>query len=74
MTIYGVIPGHARSVHCLVSVLFPAQVFPPFCGGGSEQVRVRVVVPCPQDLLHAAQGDQAAQTPSTVRELEKEKF
>ena len=69
MTLYGDIPGHARSVQLLVSVLFPAHVFPPFCGGGLVHVLARAAVPRPQDVLHDPQCDQTAQTPSTETRL-----
>ena len=63
------LPGHARRVQCLVSVLFPVQVFPPFCGDGLEHDLMRNVVPCLQDVLHDSQGDQTDQAPSTTTKL-----
>ena len=63
------LPGHARFVQSLVSVVFPAQVFPPFCGGGLEHVRTCVLVPCPQDVLHGVHDDQSAHIPSTVKKI-----
>ena len=59
------LPGHPRTVHWLVSVLFPMHVLPPFCGGGLEHILVRVLVPCPHDVLQVVHGTQFDHAPST---------
>jgi len=61
--------GHGRSKQRCISSLSPSpnavQFLPPWSGNGSEQVRVRFLIPLPHDLLQMLHDDHGVYAPST---------
>ena len=60
------LPGQLWVLHGWCSDPCPTHVLPLLLGGGSVQVRLRALVPPPQDKLHVDQWDHWVQLPSTV--------
>lgn len=50
--------GHGSLSHSSVSRPPPLQLFPPICGIGELQSRMRVILPTPQVTEQEDQGDQ----------------
>ncbi len=59
------IPGHAPSLHGMLSEASPSHGDPPSLAEGLSQFRVRCLAPVPQVSVHAPQLPHAPQAPST---------
>ena len=57
------IPAQGLFAHDLLSSKSPEQVLPEYDGSGLVQVRVRVLVPLPQDTVQSDQSDQSVSPP-----------
>lgn len=63
------IPGQGFMLHLYVCESSPwtVQSLPPNLGAGLSHVRVRNLVPVPQDLVHSENSDHCEKFPSTVK-------
>ena len=56
-------PGHECALQTRCSFSAPGHMFPPCCGGGCVQLRDRVCVPDPQDLVQVVHTPHPDQPP-----------
>ena len=61
-----VLPGQARIVQLVDSVVLPVQMFPPFSGAGFVQDLKRVANPLPHETLQEVHSPQSDHLPSTT--------
>ena len=62
-----ILPGHGCWLHVAFIQLIPPQSYPPCCGSGNVQLRVRVHTPPSHDAVQVLHGPHGDQPPLTER-------